>query len=408
VYDIAVDCSGNAFVTGRQYNLIEADDILTMKLAGGDGEVLWDVLTGGPQRLADRGWSIVVGSDGNPVVTGVFSTLSDPADYCTIKFDSTDGSVIWSRTVPGAVNHIDREAGWLGVCGNDDIIMANRTWESGTSYDVVLHRYAAADGDTLWKSRYNSGGTTSDDPSHMTLDGAGNPLVAGVTSGDYMALKFDAATGDLLWDQSYEGPAGGYDAAAFVIESPGGEVVVTGFSDGSGTSWDVATVGFHPVTGAFLWDERFDPGDGRADEGKALAVSNAGDLYVAGYGDLLASGQDMLALRYTLPGLMGVEAGPVAADLPALFLDLRASPNPFTTRVAFSVDVTRAVPVLAAVYDIRGREVAVVHDGVLPRGANLLEWDGRDRSGDRTAAGVYFMRIGGGGASAVKKIVLGR
>ncbi|MFH1680422.1 MAG: PQQ-binding-like beta-propeller repeat protein [Candidatus Eisenbacteria bacterium] len=389
-------------------NGAEGDDILTMKLAESDGEVLWDVHTSGPAGLADRGWDIVVGPDGHPVVTGVMTTSVDPALFCTIKLDTEDGSEIWNCRIPGAINYIDSRAGWLAACDDGDIVMANRTWTVGTSYDVVLHRYDAADGATEWAIQHNSSGSSPDDPHDMVRDAAGDLLVAGIRSGNYMVLKFDRADGHLLWSGSYNGPNGGYDGAAAIIEGPGGDIIVTGFSDGPGTNWDVATVGFDPASGGQLWAERFDPGDGQSDEGYALAVSADGDLYVVGYGYLFDTDSDILALRYSLEDLTGIETGPLAGEPRGSALRFAASPNPFAGRVAFSVEMPRSAQARVAVYDVSGRLTDVLHDGVLTRGAHDLTWDGRDAGERRAVPGVYFARFETAGESAVSKLVLSR
>ena len=378
------------------------DDIMTMKLAAADGEILWRVFSSDGSHTDDRAWAIVVGPDDHPVVTGILSTMIDPARYRTVKLDNADGSEIWGHTLPGAINHIDREAGWLAACDNGDVIMANRTWGTTTGYDVVLHRYAAADGDTLWKTIYDSG---SDDLQFMTRDAAGDLLVVGVRSGDYMVLKFDEYDGSLIWSEDYDGPAGFYDAAASVVEGPSGEVIVTGFSTGDGTSWDATTAAFDPADGTFLWDVHFDSGEGRSDEGKALAVSAQGDLYVTGYADRLATVSDLLAIRYSLVSSTGVAGPPVVA---APLLAIRARPNPFIDRLSLSIDGAGTAHARVAVYDVRGRRAALLHDGPISAGGGPIDWDGRDDSGRLLTQGIYFVRLESGGMSAVKKVLLSR
>lgn len=402
-----MDAAGNAFVTGRQMNGSGGDDILTMKLRASDGEILWREHVGGAAMLSDRGWAIAVGPDGHPVVTGVLMTAADPGLYCTVKFDSGDGSEIWNNTVPGAVNYVETEAGWLAILDDGDVVMANRTWTTTTSYDVVLHRYDAATGDTVWTKQYHSGGTNGDDPRFMTRDGEGNILVGGIRSGNYMIAKFDGADGGLLWDVDYDGPGGGYDRAAYLMEGPGGEVVATGFTTGIGTSWDVSTVALDPADGTLLWDVHFDPGEAGGDEGKALAVSDLGDVYVIGYCDFVATGSDMLALRYSLSASTGVESGPYAGGIrpPS---GIFASPNPFVDRLSLSVDMTRSGPARIAVYDLRGRRTALLHDGDLAAGRHHFDWDGRNDGGRRLSAGVYFVRVEGAGAAGARKVILGR
>jgi hypothetical protein len=290
------------------------------------------------------------------------------------------------------------------VCDNGDIVMMNRTWELATGYDVVLHRYAADDGATVWATRYNSAGNTPDDPTHLIRDAGGDLLVAGVRSGNFMALKFDDADGELLWSADYDGPAGGYDAAAAILEGPAGDVIVTGFSTGTTTSWDATTVAFDPTDGALRWERHFDGGEGRPDEGKALAVSPQGDLYVTGYCDLATTATDLIALRYLLAGPTGV-AGSLAGTPAPSPLRISADPNPFVLGLSFSVEIPQAGPARLAVYDVRGRQVALLHEGGLERGPHRIGWDGRNDSGEALGSGVYFLRLESGRSSAVRKVV---
>jgi len=393
-HDIAVDADGNAFVTGRQYNGSHGDDILTIKLAAADGEVLWMHHDGGVAELADRGWAVVVGPDGNPVVTGVHSRVDDPADYRTIKLDSADGTEIWGRTVPGAVNSLAQRAGWLAVCPGGDVVMANRTFELATSYDIVLQRYASADGETVWEQRYNSGGNAQDDPTAMVRAAGGDLLLAGRRGGDFMACRFDEGDGSLVWSADRDGPAAGYDAASAVAEGPDGEVIVTGFGTGAGTGWDAMTVAFDPDDGALLWETCFDPGDGLADEGRGVAVSPLGDLYVTGVCERSTIDTDLMTLRYVL--------APSTGAVPTAVVPFRLTsfPNPAPGRVRLSVDAARAADARLGVYDLHGRRVATLHDGWLPAGPHGFSW-----SPDR-AAGVYFARFESGGEVVTRKLVL--
>jgi hypothetical protein len=85
---------------------------------------------------------------------------------------------------------------------------------------------------------------------------------------------------------------------------------------------------------------------------------------------------------------------------------LRAQPNPvrYTTMIRYrgeGVDRARL-----AVYDVSGRLVSVLHDGVLAAGLRTWEWDARDQGGARVARGTYFARLEAGGAVQVLKLVV--
>lgn len=71
-------------------------------------------------------------------------------------------------------------------------------------------------------------------------------------------------------------------------------------------------------------------------------------------------------------------------------------PNPFSesTLLAFSLERERGVRL--SVLDVGGRTVRVLLEGTAPGGRSLVRWDGRDASGARVAAGVYFFRLEAG------------
>ena len=56
------------------------------------------------------------------------------------------------------------------------------------------------------------------------------------------------------------------------------------------------------------------------------------------------------------------------------------------------------------ILDVRGRQVA--RDAV--RGSGVFRWSGLDDRGAPAAAGVYYARFAGDGASVTRKIVLAR
>jgi flagellar hook assembly protein FlgD len=59
-----------------------------------------------------------------------------------------------------------------------------------------------------------------------------------------------------------------------------------------------------------------------------------------------------------------------------------------------------------AVYDVTGRECAVLVDGALAAGRQRAIWDGRDTDGGQLPAGVYFARLAVGDHVVSQKLVL--
>ena len=79
-------------------------------------------------------------------------------------------------------------------------------------------------------------------------------------------------------------------------------------------------------------------------------------------------------------------------------------PNPASGSVSFGVDLPRAMAVRIAVYDLAGREIARVHDGVLGPGRATIEWDARRGPGP----GLYFVGLDAGGVRTSRRLAVMR
>jgi hypothetical protein len=75
---------------------------------------------------------------------------------------------------------------------------------------------------------------------------------------------------------------------------------------------------------------------------------------------------------------------------------VQAAPNPFasSTDIRFSIPAGGETEVTA--YDVSGRLVRRLHQGVLRAGPHALDWDGRDEAGRDVRSGVYFIQVRSG------------
>jgi hypothetical protein len=97
------------------------------------------------------------------------------------------------------------------------------------------------------------------------------------------------------------------------------------------------------------------------------------------------------------PGAVGVEPDTQGA------LALSVTPNPVSGRGAVRVSVPAAGRVRVAVYDVLGREVAVLVDGDRPAGLLDAAFETA-----RLAPGVYVVRLETGGETVVRRITVVR
>jgi hypothetical protein len=91
---------------------------------------------------------------------------------------------------------------------------------------------------------------------------------------------------------------------------------------------------------------------------------------------------------------------------PVLDGQLQVSPNPFNPATSISFVVEKPQRVRIGVYDVRGRLVAELANGLYPAGPHAVEWRGRDTAGRTMPSGTYFFRVDLGGEVAVRKAML--
>ncbi len=117
-------------------------------------------------------------------------------------------------------------------------------------------------------------------------------------------------------------------------------------------------------------------------EAPRVIVPENGEKYVALY---LTEGQGATEKK-PLPTEFGLEG---------------VYPNPFnpTAKVRFSLD--REQPMILSVFDLAGREVARLHEGLAAAGAHEIVWNAASQP-----SGVYLVRLEGASRAATKKVVL--
>lgn len=83
-------------------------------------------------------------------------------------------------------------------------------------------------------------------------------------------------------------------------------------------------------------------------------------------------------------------------------------PNPFNPRTAIKFNVGQIERVTVSVYDLAGRQVAVLEDRVFEAGLQEIVWDGCDERGSAVASGSYFVRMESKSGVEQRKVMLVR
>ncbi len=165
------------------------------------------------------------------------------------------------------------------------------------------------------------------------------------------------------------------------------------------------------------------PGGGSPQAAHVAYLDNAGDAFYYGEillnpfgnGDILVEGFDDMSVACLIVINKGSGVLTYSFDTDvwtgvpeeSAFVLSGPAPNPFThgTEIAYAVPLSGETTSLS-IYDVSGRLVATLVDGVATPGAAVTYWDGTDTDGRRVASGVYFARLVAGDQTATRRVVL--
>jgi hypothetical protein len=97
------------------------------------------------------------------------------------------------------------------------------------------------------------------------------------------------------------------------------------------------------------------------------------------------------------PGSMASRPQPVILSQP--------KPNPSAGLVAFDLSLARAERVRVGVYDVRGKLVERLVDGVVDGGLHSFAWEAPGR-GSSLGSGVYYIRVRSGSEDVTRKVIV--
>ena len=339
---LAIDSSGNIYVTGQSWGGSSSEDYVTIKYSP-VGETLWVKLYNGPGDSTDIASDLELDTSGNIYVTGRSWGGSGNFDYATVKY-APNGETLWVRRYNGPSDSTD-VATAIDVDDSGNVYVTGYSWGAGTTEDYLTIKYSSQ-GDTVWVRQYAGAGTSSDLAVDVEVHQSGNVYVTGNSLSAYTTIKYTPA-GDTEWVRRFEegnyavdlsvdkdgnvaitGNAGGIDYGTILYSATGeslwaktynffssidepssvgfdtsGNVFVTGYSVGF-TFADYATIKYTPA-GDTSWVRRYDgPEDGFDDwdAARAMKTDQAGNCYVTGISDSAGAVVDPLTIKYSPDG----------------------------------------------------------------------------------------------------------
>lgn len=245
-YAIYVDAvTGDSYITGNTFQSTAADfNYITIKynLAGAQQ---WAATYNSPDANFDEARAIAVDASGNVYVTGYSQTLVlTNYDYATVKYNSA-GVQQWQVRYNGTGNDYDR-ANAIALDATGNVYVTGKSVGAGAAAeDAVTIKYDNS-GVSQWTARYNGPSNGYDEGKAIAVDATGNVYITGYSftagvNNDYLTIKYDA-TGAQEWLTKYNGTGNNADQAAAIAIDAIGNVFITGLSRGAGSNEDFETI----------------------------------------------------------------------------------------------------------------------------------------------------------------------
>lgn len=248
-----VDASGKVYVTGQTYDSVAKKyDYITIKY-NALGTVQWAKAYN--HGSWDEPRSVAVDPSGNVYVTGMAGNAEVDRDFATVKYSPTGvQSPAWMYD--GAAHALDY-ARTVRTDAHGNVYVAGSS-AGAYNWDIVLIKYNSSGGQ-VWTRSFSN--LCNDFFDEMVLDKDGNIYIAGHSgsggsgSWDYVLLKYNP-NGELLWSQFWNSTFGYTDVALAMTLDKDGNPHVTGKSY-NGTDYDYITIKYNP-SGVLQWARRYD------------------------------------------------------------------------------------------------------------------------------------------------------
>jgi len=310
---IALDNSGNVYVTGESRGILGAGtDYVTIKY-NSSGDSLWVQRYNGPSDHWDYATSIAVDAQGNVYVTGYTQNGYQDYDYTTIKYN-TFGVQLWVQSYNGPGYNNWDIARSIAVDGSGNVYVTGRSDGPGTGFDFTTIKYSQSPPPIPAAPVLVS-------PSNGATLVATNPLLDWNISVYAESYKIQVSTDSLFSSTVYD--SNGIIITEFQIPNNGLNINTTYY-------WRVNATN---VTGTSPWSSVFH--------------------FTTGATNI--SGNN---------------------EIPKEFRLYNSYPNPFNPSTKIKFDIPKSSYVKLIVYDVLGREITTLVNEKLNAGRYDINWDG--------------------------------
>jgi cysteine-rich repeat protein len=268
------------------------------------GVLLWSEREGGAAKLTDEALGCAVDEFGSIYLAG-YMGQSKTNDDAWVRSYTAEGAVAWTHTHAGLTGLRDRgqavavdAAQLVYVAGYENVeLQGNDVWV----------RKLAADGAPVWTRGYNGATSGTDVVYAATLTAAGDLLVAGSHAVEGQGLdvwlrKYDPA-GTTLWTRTHAGAAGKADNGRAIAETSDGYIYVAG-DENVELEGANAWLARYDADGNLLWERKYNGAASLDDIFYGAAATADGGVVACGVEKATMPASLSFARKYDADGLM--------------------------------------------------------------------------------------------------------
>ena len=278
----AVDSSGNVYVSGTGNAAGAGSYDLVIAKYNTSGAIQWQRTLGGTS--SDQNGGVAVDSSGNVYITGNTNSLGAGGYDAVIAKYNSSGNIQWQRTLGGS----NAEYGYgIAVDSSGNVYVSGKTNTSGAGgYDMLIAKYNSS-GTIQWQRTL--GGTSSDQGNSIEVDSSGNVYVVGDENGggQVIIVKYNNS-GTIQWQRYLDGGSSELGWGMTIDSSD--NIYINGVTRSEGNGNQNFLIVKYNTSGDVQWQRYL--GGTIHDYGYGIATDNSGSIYVTGYTTSAGAGGD--------------------------------------------------------------------------------------------------------------------
>ncbi len=263
----------------------------------------WTTRYNAPMNGDDAGYEIAVDDSGAVYVAGRSLNPESNYDGVAIKYNK-DGQRQWVARYNSLANHNDA-AYALAVDDSGNVYLGGYTLNADFNHDFLTIKYNR-NGVRQWVARYNGPANWHDGIFDLQIDQQNNVYVAGYSyaqqSGyDWVIIKYNSA-GVQQWLVRYNGPGNGEDCPYELALDDAANLYLTGYGTGKNNNFDFLTAKFNR-NGVKQWAYHYNATSNKDDVSNDLVLDRTGNVCVTGKSHNPDGNSDYLTIKFDNNGV---------------------------------------------------------------------------------------------------------